>query len=397
MHAILTNLGSLGDVQPLISLAFALQLRGHRATLLAAPQFQDNIEQLGFGFRPLGFDLDYRSLQRRDTESELNGDDHLDMHKRSLRLMQPMLPLMLRQTTEACRQADILIAGHLQPTARMVHEMSSIPYVTVHINHFGGMQPRPFREAACAVINPLRTQYGLEGLTDPIHSDAHSPQLALHAVSRYLRPPSAALPPHHHVTGFFFWEDPGWRPDEALLKFIDEGEKPVVISFSSMVHADPAAITQIVLQAVRRVGCRTVIQSGWSGLGKNVTLPPEVYAAGFVPHTWLFAHSACTVHAGGAGVTGAALRSGVPSVVVPHQVDQPLFGELMRSIGCAKSVIPIRELTETSLATALEDTLADVQLHENAQRFAKKIRAEDGLDQACTLIERALRDLGIFL
>ena len=63
-----------------------------------------------------------------------------------------------------------------------------------------------------------------------------------------------------------------------------------------------------------------VIQKGWSGLGDGLDVE-GIHVAEFVPHAWLFPRAAAIVHAGGAGTTGAALRSGVPSVIVPESLN----------------------------------------------------------------------------
>jgi UDP:flavonoid glycosyltransferase YjiC (YdhE family) len=49
-----------------------------------------------------------------------------------------------------------------------------------------------------------------------------------------------------------------------------------------------------------------------------------VFVAEALPHDWLFPRTAAAVHHGGAGTTAAALRAGVPSVVVPFMADQPV-------------------------------------------------------------------------
>jgi sterol 3beta-glucosyltransferase len=302
---------------------------------------------------------------------------------------------MFEQAVDACKNNDVLISGHLQPIARMMHELVAIPFVSLHTNHFGGLQPKPFRDASCAVINPFRRLHGLEQLSDPLHTEAHSPQLALHVISRHLRTPTSRFPTHHHVTGFFFLDETGWTPDESLRDFLESGPPPLAISFSSMVHRDPSAMTNLLLQATEELGCRAIIQSGWSGLAESTSLPPHVFATGYVPHTWLFSSASCIIHAGGAGTTAAALWSGVPAVIVPHLIDQPLWAELVQGLGCARSIIHLRDLTVDALSQGIRATLDDPDLLSNSKSFGKKIRAEQGVDRACDLIEKTMREIGI--
>jgi UDP:flavonoid glycosyltransferase YjiC (YdhE family) len=391
MRAVLTNIGSMGNIQPFVSLAAGLRDHGHDPVLALAPMYRHYVSQLGFEYVPIGFDLDYAKLQREDTDDTLNGVDPLHTLKDSLTKLEAMLPQMFEELRQACRGADVLIGGHLQPASRMLHELTGIPFVSVHTNHFGGMQPYAFRHATASVINPFRAQYGLPPVADPIHEDANSPQLALYAISRYLRPANPNWPGHYHVTGFFFLDERELIPNAELVQFLQEGEKPVVITFSSIAHPDPEAMTDLLVEAIETVGCRAVIQHGWSGLAKNRALPPNIFGIGFVQHTWLFARASCVVVAGGSGTQATTLRSGTPTVVVPHIGDQPMWGELARGIGCAGGVIHYRDLTAKKLASALQQTLSNQKLRARAAEVAQLIQAEQGVSRARVLIENLLQ------
>lgn len=393
MRAVLTNIGSLGNIQPFISLAHELRTHGHQPVLALAPTYASYVAQLGFEFVPIGLDLDYAKLQRKDTEDTLKGVDPIDTLRDSLTMLSAMLPRMLTELRAACQSANVLISGHLQPVSRMIHELSGIPFVSVHTNHFGGMQPAAYRRAAGAVINPFRAQHGLAPLEDPVHTDANSPQLALYAISRYLRKPDPSWPSHYHVTGFFFLEEKEWEPAPELVDFLENGDPPVVITFSSIAHSDPEAITNHLLRAVETVGCRAIIQQGWSGLAKGRRVPANVLSVGFVLHNWLFPHAACVVHAGGSGSTAATLRAGVPAIIVPHIGDQPMWAELVRGIECTGAVVPYRELTAERLAAAMKVVLGNSELRRHTAEVAVKIRAERGLSKARTLIEQLVSSL----
>lgn len=389
----LTNLGSLGDIQPLIALAHELRRHDHSPILALAPAYRAYAGELGFEFVPIGLDLDYAQLQRRDTEDALKGADLFQNFKASLTILSSMLPQMFSELSEICRNTDVLISGNLQPVSRMLHELSGIPFVSVHTNHFARMQPTAYRRAAGAVINPFREQHGLSALEDPVHVDASSPQLTFYAISRYLRAPDPNWPAHYHVTGFFFLEEKEWQPPLELIRFLESGDPPVIIGFSSIVHSDPQTMTDLLLEAIRLAGCRAIIQHGWSGLAKNRYLPPSVLSIGFAQHTWLFSHAACVVHAGGAGTTAATLRSGVPAIFVPHIGDQPMWAALVHGLGCARDTIPYGELTSERLAAAITRALSDPELSRQAAALGAKIRAEQGVSRARLLIEQLHGDL----
>lgn len=388
MRAVLTNLGSMGNTQPFFALAREMQQHGHKPLVALAPQFAGYAKRLNLEFAPVGCDLNYAELQRRDTLATLEGIPPLQILQRSLRQLESMLDRMFDEVLDCCRDADVLVGGHLQPVARVIHETTGIPFVSVHTNHFGGMQPREIREASCAVINPFRAKHGLFPIADPVHTDANSPQLALYAITRYLRLPPANWPPHWQVTGAFFLEEPDEPMEAGLEEFLAAGDPPVVITFSSMAHPDPVKMTNLLLDAVALTGRRAIIQRGWSGLAAGVRPSSDIFIAGFLQHSNLFPRAACVVHAGGSGTTTATLRAGAPAVVVPHWDDQPMWGELVRSVGCAGAVIPFERLTATGLACAIRHTLDEPSYRRTAQELAPKIRSECGVQTARMLIER---------
>jgi len=57
MRALLSTIGSRGDVQPLVALAIRLRALGHDARLCVPPDFQAWITGLGFHVTPIGPEL----------------------------------------------------------------------------------------------------------------------------------------------------------------------------------------------------------------------------------------------------------------------------------------------------------------------------------------------------
>src|SRR6476661_4145309 len=54
MRALLSTIGSRGDVQPLVALAIELRAHGVRVRLCVPPDFREWIEGLGFAVTPIG-------------------------------------------------------------------------------------------------------------------------------------------------------------------------------------------------------------------------------------------------------------------------------------------------------------------------------------------------------
>jgi sterol 3beta-glucosyltransferase len=390
MRAVLTNFGTVGDLQPFLALAFEMRRHGHVPVLAFSPYFRSRVEALGFSFVPIGPDL--QTIQN-DVNVALR--ERLDSDDRMREVLSPLmaaLPQAFAELSQACLKADVLVSGPAQPAARMVHETSGIPFVSVQISHFGGGGSPALQQASAALINPFRAKIGLGPLRDPLTIDANSSQLAIYAMSRHVRHSQADWPSHYRMTGYFFLDEERWEPEPELVDFIEGGDRPIAISFGSMTHGDPAWLTNLLLEAVRLAGCRAIIQQGWSGLGKG-QLPKRVLTTSYVPHHWLFSRASCIVHHGGVGTASAVFRAGVPSVFVPHGYlyDQAYWAEFAHELGCAYRPIPIFMLTAERLATAIRSIMEGHDYYVNANALAKLIQSEPGVELARHLIEDLLR------
>jgi sterol 3beta-glucosyltransferase len=391
MRAILTNFGSTGSVYPFISLAIELKRNGHEAIVALSPYFSDWVKRFELDFAPIGPDL--KKIQYDINEAMQDMPESEDWIRDLFAPLFPALPQMFEELREACRNADVLISGPWQPASMMIHELTGIPFVTVQNAHFGGGGTPAFQRASASLINPFRNHHGLPMVANPLTADANSPQLVLYNMSRHVRSPLPDWPPHYHMPGYFFLDDETWRPDAALEAFINEGPA-VVISFGSMTHEDPDALTRLMIKAIDMVGCRAIIQQGWSGLAQT-ELRSNIHVTGFTPHDWLFPRASCVVHHGGSGTSASVFRSGKPSVFVPHTYDQPMWAELAEGLGCAGPTIPYLELSADRLADSLIKILRSPRYFAAAADLGEKLRAEHGLRRARQLVEELVERMGV--
>jgi len=298
---------------------------------------------------------------------------------------------MYRELLDICAEADCLVSSPFQIVARMIYEKLGIPFVSVHMSQFGALGTKAVQSVSASIVNRCRAEFGHPPLKDPLGQEGTSPDLALYAVSnRVLRRP-AAWPAHHHVVGFFFLEESGFVPDEALQAFMEGPDKPIVVSFGSMIHEAPEKVTDILVKVVDKLGRRTVIQRGWSGLG-SAAVAGRIRIVDFVPHYWLFSRASCVVHHGGAGTTAATFKAGVPAVVVPHTLDQPIWGQIARAFGCAPVVIPFMQLTVDGLVKGLEEALNNPKYANSAASLSRGLALENGVCTARQLVERLVSE-----
>jgi UDP:flavonoid glycosyltransferase YjiC (YdhE family) len=213
----------------------------------------------------------------------------------------------------------------------------------------------------------------------------------INGFSKHVLPRPTDWPESSQVTGYWFFHQSQWRPPEALSEYLAAGPKPVYIGFGSMVSSNATSFTEKVLAAVKKSGQRAVLASGWGGLaGEEGPQSEQIFFLRHAPHDWLFPRMSAAVHHGGAGTTAAAVRAGIPSVIVPFYGDQPFWARCLNRQGVAPPAVERKAMTVDMLASALAATQHPTMI-QKAMALSSAVRAEDGIGEAV----RCLREWGL--
>lgn len=387
-----------GGVEPYAALALRLKARGHEPRLIAPADFASLVEGSGIPFA--GLTGNAQDDVRGATEASQRGPIA------SMRIVAAELGSRIRtwtrETLDAADGVQVLTGGvGGMVVGRGVADKLGVPFVPAHLQPIDaptsaypgvlmpGLRPNILghRLTSLAVWTPFakamadarRDVLALSG-----RSTATLGQPSLYAIS-----PSVLTVPgaDHFTTGYWFaGSNAGWHPSPELEQFVARGPA-VSIGFGSMTSRDPAALTTVVLDAVRSAGVRAVLLSGWGGLSAAVQ-GDDVLVQDSLPHEWLFPRMSAVVHHGGAGTTAAGLRAGVPNVVVPFTVDQPFWGDRVAALGAGPRPIAQRGLTSAKLAQALTEALESSSIRARAHELGARIGAEDGLTEASLVYER---------
>ncbi len=154
----------------------------------------------------------------------------------------------------------------------------------------------------------------------------------------------------------------------------------------SLGREDALESAALFVEAIRQAGVQAIVQGWETGLAQ-LRLPPTVYAAGSLPHSWLLPRCAGVVHHGGFGTTSAGVRAGIPALVIPHLVDQFYWGQRVYELGAGPPPLRRTRLEPQGLAAAQEQLLLDTQMRAAASTLGEQIRAENGVEKAVCLIE----------
>jgi len=186
--------------------------------------------------------------------------------------------------------------------------------------------------------------------------------------------------------------DSSVKLDEKIEAFLqkDLNEKPVFISFGSMALADPEVLTNLALAIVEKLGKRVILSAGWVKVKEDELLKNEkLLTIAGAPYDLLFPRCSVIIHHGGAGTTGAALRAGVPHVVVAFMMDQPFWGQAMHKIGVGAKQLSYNDLKEEQVLEVVK-YVDDEKIRKRAEEIGVEIRKRNGAKEAVKLIENIL-------
>ena len=409
--------GSRGDVEPYIALSKGLRLAGHVARLVAHENFGSLIKAHGVEFWPIeGNAQDV--AQSQEMRKLLEKGNFLAILKKMGRDAQDNALAFAQGGLAACEGVDLIIAGlggmfigvalaeklgipfmqsyYVPFSPTRAYPNALFPKMPAFVN--GSMNRVTYRLAQQMMWQGFRSADNVArqqvlGLPKasffgPFGSERFTQHPILYCYSPAVIPPPADWDDRMHVTGYWFL-DPGeeWTPPGDLVDFLQAGAPPIFIGFGSMSPRDPAAMTQVILQALARTQQRAIILSGWGGL-HAADLPDTVYMLDSIPYSWLFPRVAAVVHHGGAGTTSAGLRAGVPSIIVPFFADQPFWGQRVADLGVGPAPIPRKQFTADRLAQAIQIGVSDQAMRQRAAELGATIRSEDGIARAIEVINQ---------
>ncbi len=410
MKITILAIGSEGDVRYLLALGKGLLAEGYKINFASHHFVEARVREQKFEF----------SLIQANPGEVLNsGAGQIAMaHGRVLDFMRSLQPLVFQAGTDswaACQGTDAIIYSplawlfgadigdklgvpNIAAFAQPVEPTRAFPSWIVTQKQLGETLNRLTYMVTHALMWwPVRTvvnQWRREQLNLPPHGlDWHHayhqrPNPVLYAFSPQVVSRPADWGDHIFITGYWFFDEgAAWQPPADLANFLAAGSPPVYIGFSSIIDRNPQETTTLILKALEIANVRGLVATGWGGISKQ-DMPATVFNLNYVPHDWLFPRMAAAVHHGGAGTTGAALRAGIPSVIIPHMNDQPYWGKRAADLGAGPLPIQRKQLTAERLAAAISQAVNDQQIRQRAAAIGECIRAEDGVSEALRVIKR---------
>jgi sterol 3beta-glucosyltransferase len=413
MRIAVVAVGTRGDVEPHAALCQGLRQAGYQARLCAPDDFGASFAQRGIPFDRIP--VTFRDLYETAAGRVLltTGTNGIEFLRGLSRLAVDVAAQVIAGIRAACRDADAVCYSPLGlPALYFANEMS-IPAFATSLQPLGrtgehanpvlslpDWTPSAINRLSYRLVEQIFWQVSRPLLRphvrDPLpiwghfHELYKGPGPALFAYSPLVAPRPLDWKPWMHTTGYWRTGAADWQPPDGLEEFLAAGPT-VCIGFGSMHSPRITKIVDTALEALARSGRRALILTGWSGYeGRSPGPDGNVFVTVDAPHDWLFPRVSAVIHHGGAGTVAAALRAGVPSVILPFFFDQGFWGQRLAARGLGPPPIAFYRLSTATLARALDAAESSRDMRCRLQRLSAKLRQEDGVGTAVAILSQAL-------
>ncbi|MGB3406991.1 MAG: glycosyltransferase [Jannaschia sp.] len=413
---VLTTLGSLGDLYPVLSLARALENRGIEARLALSPDDCEVARKWGLLATPVTPSEAEVSAALGMTRDEIAASILRDPSPLLSRMAIPMLPDLVPRLLDLCDGAACVTGTTFALGAPIAAERAGLPFVPLVLQPmltFAPEDPPQARGFGLAVQRPgtrfglawngmmlavmrmvLRGRHGREltkiraslGLPaqpgTPLIDFGGEVPMRLALWSEHFSPvPSSA---HAFRTVGFPPAPEGALPDQVRT-WLRAGPPPLVVTLGSIAQGlGGARFWSEAVTMARNMGLRVVLLHGTAAVPDG----PDVLALPYAAHAPLFPEAAAIVHHGGIGTTAEALRSGRPQLVVPVGGDQPDNAARLERLGVAVT-LPIKQFRGHKATRSLTGLL-DRFDYARAADLGETLWQEDGAALAARLLEEVV-------
>ena len=321
MKVVLAAYGSRGDVEPCAVVGRELRRRGHDVRIAVPPNMVAFVESVGLDVTAYG----------PDSHAQLN--TAADYFVGNMKNPFAALPEVVERVTKVwadkgaalaslAEGADLLVTGmNEQRLAANIAEYQDIPLVALH---FFPSRFQPSGQLNSQLVKlseePLRRALGLPEAPEPCGGVDGDPGLRRTVLA------GAACEwaePGKPFVGALTLESPT-DADDAVLSWIGEGTAPVYFGMGSTPISPPAEIVEMIVAACAQLNQRLLICTGPNDLAEFDRFDHVKFVSA-VNHATILPGCQAAVHHGGAGTTAAAMRAGVPSLILWLWLDQPVW------------------------------------------------------------------------
>ena len=421
MKIAITTVGTRGDLQPSLALGIGLKNTGYEVQIVTAKNEEIFVRSYGLDFFALDVDIQ-KIMESGEVKEMAKGNNPFKFiisHLKGSRSLKKLMVKIQGEIWDACKDADLIIfhpgipLGFFLANEKNKKAILATPFPAVSTKNYPSILfyslPRLgsyynllthfiFDKVFWALAKSPITEYWNKNIKtkidfsiSPIKQQINSGQTVLNGYSQYLFKQPGEWTNNIHTTGSWIVEtEPDFGPSTELDNFVNNGEAPIYIGFGSMKdYGNFSKTLALIIEVLNITKQRGVVGLGWTKNNYKESIPDNVFLVENVPHTWLFPKMKMLIHHGGAGTTATGLRAGKPTIIIPHNADQPAWGQRVFELGVGSKPIKKSKLTADKLANAILFS-GTPNIIANAERLGQKLKNENAVQKAVQIIDRLM-------
>lgn len=402
-----------GHLNPMTTLGYELQSRGHRVTVVGILDAEKKAHAAGLDFKAIApLDYPYGTMARFSQElGKLSG---LAALRYTINWIQKLTAILLQQAPQVIKTAGIeaLLVDQVSAGGGTVAEYLNIPFISVSAalminedvsvppfntswhynsawwgkirNKIGYRLLRQVREPIRATIAEYRREWNL-----PPHyyqNDAYSPLAQLCQQPAEFEFPRANLPRCFHFTGTYHNLISRVKVDFPFEKLTGQ---PLIYASMGTLQNRLIEVFETIAQACEKLDAQLVMSLGGGISQESVPkFSGSPLVVGNAPQLELLQKASLTITHAGLNTALESISHGVPMVAIPIANDQPGVAARIVWTGCGEMVLP--KLNVSKLRGAIERVLTQESYRHNTVRLQTANQQAGGVTKAADIIEQVM-------
>jgi len=403
-----------GHLNPMTTLGYELQRRGHRVTVVGVLDAQPKTLAAGLEFQAIAeSECPQGTMAEMFTQlGKLNG---LAALRYTIAQIQKQSAIFFQQAPGAIKEAgiDVLLVDQTSPAGGTVAEYLDIPFVSVSsalmINRDLSVPPfnTPWSYSSAwwsqlrnkagyellsrvgkpikAVVDEYRQKWRLPSQSDFNEYYSQLAQLSQQPAEFEFKREN--LPQCFHFTGPY--QNPNTR-EPISFPFDKLTGQPLIYASMGTVQNRLLGIFQSIAEACQDLDAQLVISLGGSANPESLQgLPGNPLVVRYAPQLEILQKTTLTITHAGMNTTLESLSNGVPMVAIPITNDQPGVAARIAWTGTGE-MIPLNKLNVPKLRSAIQRVLTEDSYKHNAIRLQEAIQKAGGVSYAADIIEEVV-------
>jgi zeaxanthin glucosyltransferase len=401
-----------GHLNPMTTLGWELQQRGHQVTLFGLLDARAATHSAGLGFGAIG-ESDYplgAMAQIFDRQGRLSG---LKAVRYTITWIGDIIATFLKEAPAVIKAAgvEVLLVDQISPEGGTIADFLKIPFISVASalmsyrdlsippsntpwsyspagwailrNWFGYTLLDRIVQPAVNIITEYRRQWQLPKYTHP--NDFYSSLALITQQPIAFEFPRQNLPKHIHFTGPF---SNSLSRSAVDFPYAQLTGKPLIYASLGTLQNRLQHVFEDIAQACVGLDAQLVISLGNEIAAASLPkLAGNPIVVNYAPQFELLQRASLVITHAGVNTTLGSLSNAVPMVAIPISLDQPSVAARIAWTGTGE-VIALDRLSESRLHTAVQRVLTENIYKNNALRLQASILSAGGVSRAADIAER---------